>query len=232
MNFKLRAGALLLGLGFGWFTHAQAADPGWYLLGFGGESSASGLSLNESDENLVAIFNSVGLDVLDLTSTLDDSDVGFGLAGGYQVNDHFALEFAYVDLGSTSYRASATVSDGVTEADAQVELETTADGPVVSMLGILPIGERFSAFGRAGLSFLQAEGTARATIDDVSQRDSQTSQKSDLMFGIGAEFSLNEYFAIRLAWDRYFDVGTQDVSGDIDADHLYLGVRMGLGWFR
>jgi len=27
-------------------------------------------------------------------------------------------------------------------------------------------------------------------------------------------------------------VGTQDVSGDIDADVITLGIRMGGGWFR
>jgi hypothetical protein len=28
------------------------------------------------------------------------------------------------------------------------------------------------------------------------------------------------------------DVGTQDVTGDIDADVISLGLRMGVGWFR
>ena len=90
----------MLCLGFGLVASAQAAEPGWYGVGFGGESSASGLSQGQVDDNLVSIFNSVGLDVVDFTSTLDDSDTGFGLTGGYQLNDHFAIEFAYVDLGS------------------------------------------------------------------------------------------------------------------------------------
>jgi opacity protein-like surface antigen len=102
----------------------------------------------------------------------------------------------------------------------------------VSVLGILPIGERFSVFGRVGLSLLNADGTARIVIDGASQQDSQTSQKSDPMFGVGAEFSVSRHFAIRLAWDRYLDVGTADVTGDVDADLFTLGVRMQLSWFR
>ena len=232
MNLKMRSSAVLLCLNFSLMAAAQAAEPGWYLIGSGGESSASGLGKRQVDDNLVAIFGSVGLDVLDSSSTLDDSDTGFGFAGGYQLNDHLALEFGYVDLGSIGYRATGTVSDGVDQFAAEALLGNSADGAVVSALGILPIGERFSVYGRAGLSLLNADGGARITVDGQSQRASQSSQKSDLMFGVGAEYSLTRHFAIRLAWDRYLDVGTQDVVGDTDADLFSLGVRMGVGWFR
>jgi OmpA-OmpF porin, OOP family len=232
MNLTMRSSALLLCLSIGWAIPAQAAELGWYVVGFGGESSASGASENLATERLVAIFEANGVDVLDATATVDDSDTGFGLAGGYQLNDHFAFEFAYVDLGSVSYDLSARVSDGTNEADADVQLESSADGPVVSALGILPIGERFSVFGRVGFSLMNAKGTARITINDVTQRPNQSSQKSDLMYGVGAEFDLSKHFAIRLAWDRYMDVGTEDVTGDIDADLFTLGLRMGVGWFR
>jgi OOP family OmpA-OmpF porin len=228
----MRAGTLLSCLGFGWAVSAHAADPGWYVLGFAGESSASGLSQNQADENLVAIVESAGLEVVDLSSTLDDSDTGFGLAGGYQINDHFAVEFGYVDLGSVNYRADTTLAQGAEQADADVTLQSSASGPVLSVLGILPVGERFSVFGRAGLSLLNADGTVRVTIDDMIQRASQSSQKSDLVFGVGAELAFAQYYAIRLGWDRYLDVGTEDVTGDIDADVITLGLRIGLAWFR
>jgi OmpA-OmpF porin, OOP family len=232
MSLMKRWSVPLLCLGFGFVASAQATEPGWYVIGSGGESTVAGSPQGQMDENLVAIFNSVGLDVLDVTSTIDDSDTGFSLAGGYQLNDHFAMEFAYVDLGSLDYRASATVTDGVDQADADVALESTADGAVVSALGILPIGERFSLFGRVGLSFLSADGIARITLGGVSDRASQSSQKIDPVYGVGAEMSLGRYFAIRLAWDRYLDVGTENVSGDIDADLVTLGFRMGFDWFR
>jgi OOP family OmpA-OmpF porin len=232
MNPSMRSQTLLLCLGFVWAASAQAAEPGWYFVGFGGESSAAGVSQAEMDDNFIAVVESVGLEVLDLSSTIDDADTGFGLAGGYQVNDHFALEFSYVDLGSVDYRATATLSDGVEQEDAIVGLDSSASGPVLSALGILPIGERFSLFGRVGFSLLNADGTARITIEGTSDRATQSSQKSDPMYGVGAEFSLSKYFAIRVAWDRYMDVGTDDVTGDIDADLITLGVRMGVGWFR
>jgi OOP family OmpA-OmpF porin len=232
MSQKVRSSVAFVCLALGFGGTAQAAEPGWYVIGFGGESSISGASQAQLDDNLIAIFESGGLEVLDVASTIDDSDTAFGLVGGNQFNDHFAVEFGYVDIGSLDYRASTTISDGVEQVDADVRLETTADGPVVSVLGILPIGERFSVFGRVGLSLMSAEGTARIEAEGVSDRASQSSQKIDPVFGAGAELSLGKYFAIRLAWDRYLDVGTEDVSGDIDADVISLGVRMGLAWFR
>lgn len=232
MNPRMRSSALLLCLNFGLVAAAQAAEPGWYLVGFGGKTSASGLSQGQVDDNLVAIFNSVGLDVLDASSSLDDTDSGFGVAGGYQVNDHLAFEFAYVDLDMIDYRATATVSDGVDQFAADAALRNSIDGAVLSVLGILPIGERFSVYGRAGLTLVNAKGTARITVDGVSQRDSQSSQKSEPMFGVGAEYGLTRNVAIRLSWDRYLDVGTEDVVGDADADFFSLGVRVGVGWFR
>lgn len=232
MSPRMQSSALLLCLNFGLVATAQAAEPGWYVIGFGGETSASGLSQGKVDDNLEAIFASVGLDELDASSTLDDSDTGFGFGGGYQVNDHLAFEFAYVDLGSIGYRATGTASDGVETLNVEAVLDNSADGAVVSVLGILPIGERFSVYGRAGLSILSADGTARITVDGESQRASQSSQTSDPVFGVGAEYSLNRNFAIRLAWDRYLNVGTDDVIGDTDADVFSLGLRMAVGWLR
>jgi OOP family OmpA-OmpF porin len=232
MNLKLRSRGLLLCLGLGLTASAQAAEPGWYIVGFGGESSASGSSQDQMDANLVDIFERAGQDVVSLTSSIDDSDTGIGLAGGYQLNDHFAMEFAYVDLGSVDYRATATVTDGVDQADADVSLSNSASGPVLSAMGILPIGERFSVYGRIGLSLMTAKGTARITLNGATDKASQSSQKTDPVYGIGAEFSLSRNFAVRLAWDRYPNVGTQDVAGDIDADLYSLGIRMGLAWFR
>jgi OmpA-OmpF porin, OOP family len=231
MNSRLPWTALLPCLAFGWAASARAVEPGWYLVGFGGQSSASA-SQGQMDENLVQIFESVGLEVTDLASTLDDSDTAFGLGGGYQLNDHFAFEFAYVDLGSGDYQAAVTVTDDVNVADGEVLLESSASGAVLSALGILPVGERFSAVGRVGFTLMNAEGTARITLDGNTDRASQSFQKSNLMVGVAAEYSLGRHSAIRIAWDRYFDVGTDDVTGDIDADLYSLGFRLGVGWFR
>jgi OOP family OmpA-OmpF porin len=126
----------------------------------------------------------------------------------------------------------ATVTDGVQQETAEVDFQTSADGAAVSVLGILPIGERFSVYGRLGLSFLSATGTASVTIDGDSQRPRQSDQKTDPVYGVGVEYAIGKYSAVRLSWDRYTDIGTENVSGDIDGDLIALGFRLGVGWFQ
>lgn len=232
MNDTKRLNALLLVLGLGLASSAGAAEPGWYFVAFGGETSASGLSEAGAEGRLDDFFDNAGLDVVDATTTIDDSDTGFGLAGGYQLNDHVAFEITYVDVGAAGSRHAVTVTNGTDQADGDVQFESSADGAAVSLLGVLPVGERFSVYGRVGLSFLSASGTATVTVDGQTQRASQSDQKTDPVYGVGAEFSFNKYFAVRLAWDRYVDVGTENVTGDIDADLYSIGFRIGTGWFK
>lgn len=223
---------LLVCLGFLPFASAEAAEPGWYFVGFAGESSASGLSENSARNRLEAIVDAAGLDLVTSTTKVDDSDTGFGLAGGYQLNDNFAFELSYVDLGTVGSSHTATVTDGTTPEDVEVGLTSSASGAAVSMLGILPIGERFSVFARLGISFLSSDGTAKVTAGGQTARPKQSSQKVDPVYGIGAEYAFSKNFAVRLAWDRYTDVGTDDVTGSIDGDLISLGIRMNAGWFR
>lgn len=225
MNFSKWMGPLALCAGFGFAGAVQAADEGWYALAFGGQSSAKNVSQGDLDQTVVEVFGSVGLTPVDVTSSLDDSDTGFGLAGGFQVNEHFAAELAYVDLGDLSYVASGTFTDGVSDLASEFDLSQTASGPVFSVLGILPIGERFSVFGRVGLALMNVEADLRVTIDGEAATDSVSTQRSNGVYGIGGEFSFNERFAVRLEWDRYADVGSEDLTGDVDIDFISLGLR-------
>ena len=215
--------ALCASLGFA--GTASAADEGWYIVGFAGEASAQNINQGELDQNMADVFGSVGLSIVDATSTLDDSDTGFGLAGGYQVNQNFAAELAWVDLGDISYAANGTVTDGVDTFDAGLGIDQSASGPVFSLLGIVPIGERFSVFGRVGIALMSVDADATVSIDGESASDSVSTDRSNMMYGIGGEFSFNQRFGVRLGWDRYAEVGSEDQAGEVDIDLISLGLR-------
>jgi OmpA-OmpF porin, OOP family len=215
--------ALCASLGFA--ATASAADEGWYIVGFAGEAGAQNINQGDLDQNVSDVFGSVGLTIVDATSTLDDSDTGFGLAGGYQVNRNFAAELAYVDLGETSYAANGTVTDGVGTFDAGLGLDQSASGPVFSILGIVPIGERFSVFGRLGLALMSVDADVSVSIDGESASDSASTDRSNMVYGIGGEFSFGQRFGVRLSWDRYAEVGSDDLAGEVDIDLISLGLR-------
>jgi OOP family OmpA-OmpF porin len=225
MNASSRAVSAALCASLGFAGTASAADEGWYVVGFAGESSVDNVQQGELDQNLIDAFGSAGLTIVDATSDLDDSDTGFGIAGGYQVNPWFAAELAYVDLGDISYEASGTVTDGISTFDADFGLDQSAAGPVFSLLGIWPIGERFSVFGRAGIALMSVDADVDVTIGGESATDSVSTDRSNLMYGLGGEFFFNDRFGVRLGWDRYAEVGSEDLTGDTDYDLVTLGLR-------
>lgn len=215
MKFARMMGPLVLCAGLGLATSAHAE--GWYAVVFGGESSSQGLHQDQIDDALVG----AGFDLQ--SSSLDDSDTGFGATLGYQVNENFAAELSYVDLGEVSYDAS---NEQASPANESFALTSSAAGPVLSFLGILPVGSsRFEVYGRAGLALMDVEGEAAATVGDVVTRDRASTTRSNLVFGGGVQYGINDRFGVRLEWDRHFDVGSEDITGESDIDLFALGLR-------
>lgn len=225
MRISATVGALALVAGAGIAGPAAAAEDGWYVVGFGGQASTQNVERTELDQNLLDLFGSVGLDIVDATSNLDDSDTGFGLSVGYQANDNFAVELGYVDLGEISYTATGTVTDGFADHATDFSLSQSAAGPVLSLLGIWPVSERFSVFGRVGIALMSVDADAAISIDDISDAASTSSDRSNATYGVGAEFSFGNRFAVRFAYDRYAGVGSDDITGDTDVDLASIGLR-------
>lgn len=223
MNASKWTGAVALCAGLVFGTAAQAE--GWYIVGFGGEASVENVRQGDLDQNLIDFFGSGGLTVVDAVSDLDDSDTGFGVAAGYQVNPYFAAELGYVDLGEWDYSAEGTVTDGLADYPASFGLSQSAAGPVFSLLGIVPIGERFSVFARAGLALMSVDADADVTIDGIADSASAGTDRSNGMYGLGGEFSVSNRFGVRLEWNRYAKVGSEDITGDTDIDLISLGLR-------
>ena len=214
MKFARIVSPLLLCAGLGLAASAHAE--GWYVVVFGGEASAEGLDQNELDASLI----DVGFDLQ--SSELDDSDTGFGATLGYQVNENFAAELSYVDLGESSYAATNGLANPDNETAA---LETSAAGPVFSLLGILPVGERFEVYGRAGLALMDSEGEATITIGDVPTTVSDSTTRSNALVGLGGQFDIGDRFGVRLEWSHFLDVGSEEIVGESDIDLFTLGLR-------
>ena len=140
------------------------------------------------------------------SGTVDGEDTGFKIFGGYQLNRNFALEAAYVDLGEASYSGSffgAPVTGG------KVEIS----GINLSAVGILPLAEKFSLFGKLGMFLWDSE--ASDVTGGVPFNDK--ADGTDLSFGVGAGYELGRNLLLRAEWERF------DAS-DSDVDLLSIGV--------
>lgn len=142
---------------------------------------------------------------LDITCSSDDTDTGWKLFIGNQLNPNAAIEFGYVDLGQA--KASGTDSFlGVTS----VDFEST--GFNLALVGFLPVGNAANLIGKVGMFRWDMDVNASSSVfGSGSASDSGT----DLMFGLGASFDIGKTTAVRIEWEQFTDVGDVD-GGDVD----------------
>ena len=82
---------------------------------------------------------------------INDEDTSFKILGGYQINKNFAVEGAYIDFGKTSVSG----------------IEFKANAWEAVAVGILPIGDRFGIYGKAGFFWGEAKGGGEIGQADV-----------------------------------------------------------------
>jgi len=148
--------------------------------------------------------------LLDPGGRVDGRDGAFKLFGGYQFNQNFALEAAFVDLGDVSYSGNFTDSTGT---DPVRGGRIQNSGLNLSAVGVVPLGERFVLFGKVGMFLWYSEAT------DVTGGTFFYSEEdgSDLSLGLGASMALGPRVSLRAEWERF------DIS-NIDVDLVTLGV--------
>ena len=113
-----------------------------------------------------------------------NSSTAIGVLGGYSFNQNVAAEVAYTNLGS-----------------ADTNLNTSVTGHVftIAAVGSLPLNKEFSLLGKLGL--------ASSTIEESGYSESKT----DLTYGIGAQYNVSKTVGIRLGYDS-FKVGSSNTK--------------------
>ena len=192
---------------------AQAQDPGWYLGANIGQSKA------KIDDN--SIRN--GLLAADFTAvSLDDhnKNTGFKIYTGYQFNRYFALEGGYFNLGQVGYDAATTPLGNLNG-------KLKYQGLNLDALGFLPLGARFSLFGRVGLTYGQTKDSFTGT-GQVDVMDPNPSQHAfNPKVGVGLQYEVSHRIALRAEVERYRLDDAIGNRGDVDLASLGLLVRFG-----
>ena len=187
-TIKLFAAAVLVLSGL--VAASQAPAQGFYIGGSVGQS-------DYDDNNAIPDLITSG--------SVDGSDTGFKIFGGYQFNQHFGLELSWVDLGKASYSGrfgALNVTGGSVE----------TSGLNFSAVGTLPLGSNFALFGKIG--FFAWESDASDVTGGLPF--SGTEDGTDVSYGIGASFNFTKNLSMRAEWERFKAVG--------DIDLLSIGV--------
>lgn len=136
----------------------------------------------------------------------DDKDTSWKVLGGYQVTPNFAAEVAYIDFGKVEARGPG----GTISAKAHA-LELVG-------LGILPIADKFSLYGKFGVY----HGTVDVDVNTTTLRGNASDTSTDTTFGFGAGFDITRQVTVRAEWQRYNKVGGSNTGKD-DIDVVSVG---------
>jgi len=144
------------------FVSVEAADktdgyrPGVYLGG--------SLSQNELK----------GLDDLPSSVSVDESDTGYRVFGGYDFSKYFGIEGGFSDFGEFTVSAFP------------VSAKESVDGFDLSLVSKLPVSSAVSLMGRLGVLFWDAEASL-SFLGSTIARESENG--NDVLFGLGGEFN-------------------------------------------
>lgn len=130
----------------------------------------------------------------------------FTIGGGYHFNQNVAVEVGYSIIGDSTIN-TPTASGNITET-----LKTSSFQ--VAAVGTLPINAMFDLYGKLGIASTKIDYTATPPAGFIfapgfGTVTSTTGSSTNLMFGIGGQFNINQNFGIRL---QYLDLGKVQLS--------------------
>jgi len=201
---RLAVAALLLS----WLPSTVVASGYWYL-GLG-----TGLSYGQL---YPADFNPGTCAAC--TETKEEYDAGFKGFVGYQINRSWAFEVSVNSIGKFHYKAD---NGAVTQ-----ESIYKVSGWGFALLPTIPLGQRFSLYGKLG----GFSSTARMTIHNagfnlgVSTSGVQHSELTPLT-GFGAQWFFDEESGIRFEFENYGTVGNACTSQNVNNCTGRVNVKM------
>jgi OOP family OmpA-OmpF porin len=184
-----------LGAGAGSSSGMALPSGGWY----------SGLSAGRSQFGIRdSLLPATGASLSSLSR--DESKTGYKLYGGYQFNRNLTLEGGYADFGR--FEAQRDMVAPVTGA---MTGNISASGFYLGAVGIVPLPNRFSLFGKLGTAyttstgFISSSGTVLPLLTpaDLSLKRSEWNSK----YGLGANYEMSNKMGLRFEYERINSFG-------------------------
>lgn len=191
---------------------AADAGSGFYV---GGSVGAGRAKIDDGGINAAL----VSLGATSVATTKSENSTGYKLYAGYQFNRNFAVEAGYFDLGKVSFD-STTAPAGTLHGDARSQ-----GGVNLDAIGILPINDSFSAFGRIGLQSSETKLSLSGTGAIVVLIPELKKRETNVKVGLGMQFDFNKNVGVRGEWERYRVSDGFTGKANIDLFSLGMVVR-------
>tara|TARA_B110000977_G_scaffold194755_1_gene271945 strand:+ start:759 stop:1370 length:612 start_codon:yes stop_codon:yes gene_type:complete len=183
-------------------SFAERGNPSeWYIAGSIGQAEYD-LSLSD--------FADID-DGSIISASLDDSDTSYSLYGGFRINQYFAVEGGYLDLGESALSAQSDGSELYFAGP--LNLVAEVDGFNIGGKGIIPINEKFELFAKLGVYMWEAE----AKIKNGPVSESDDDDGSDAYYALGGTFLVGQ-ISINAEYALY-------ELEDVDVENISVGLQ-------
>jgi OOP family OmpA-OmpF porin len=150
-----------------------------------------------------------------LSSTLNNTDTGYKIQIGQQLSPNWAVEGGWVNFGKVNY--SATFTGGNASVDAK------ASGFNVAALGILPLNESFSLFGKLGVIYATVDASASIVGRTASGWATASASNWKPTWGLGGTINVSKQVGIRAEFEQFSKLGDTN-TGKSTVDLLSVGM--------
>lgn len=168
--------------------------------------ASAALPTMASDFYMIADLGQSKLDVDAEDGGYSETNTAFSLGGGYKLNETFALELVYRDLGDVSQSESEDFGNGDY---LKFSLDTSVTAFQASVVAQLPLNDAFALYGRLGAGYLKSK-TDYEFETVVGNRThfnagsgSESDSKTKAVFGVGFKYVLSQSFAVRAEYNQY-----------------------------
>lgn len=186
---------------------AGATDHGFYAVVDGG------LALYPGDVDIDISRTPYKVD------SVSKHDFAWSFAAGYRINETFAIEAGYSDLG----RFASTLVDASGETTAKGKINLAARGKTLAVLAHAPI-RNWDLYTKVGAIQSNVNVSADAKLGDQGfSFGGEGSDSYKLFAGIGARYAYSERWALSLQLERYFSMGPGGAFGSADVTTPRVG---------
>ncbi|OUR70507.1 hypothetical protein A9Q76_07375 [Arcobacter sp. 31_11_sub10_T18] len=165
-------------------TASAAENKDWYV--------GASLGLAKADSGVTNLTGDL---------KLDESDMGYKIYSGYDINKYISAEIFYADFGKGKLSGTNGTYkyQGLTSTfSSEVEADSSTFG--ASAVFHLPLHKNVIPYAKVGIHSWE---TTLGTIENTG---------TDVMYGLGIDFPLNDSFSLRTEFESYkFDSESYDL---------------------
>lgn len=168
-----------------------------------GQGGYIGVGFGESTVDLgVSDFNDGSI----TSGSVDDTDTGWKLFGGYAFNKYVAVEGGFANLGKANFSGTSN-GLGFLYFPGPVSVDFEVESLFVDLVGTIPF-EKWALFGKIGFHRWDVE----VTVANPPVFGSADDDGTDPHYGLGFEFRPSQRFGVRLEWEVFTEVSEEDVE--------------------